>query len=221
MRSTLAICFLACHVAREAVLPNDILKWANEGKLFYLTAPRDIEKYIGSPTKACQLSSRIMFMPSLVVGNWLEPLAGNIASQIGLFLPPVHFRLIAIRFITALDLPLVQKVLQYATRIYEWLMPPELWLSADEGRMSTQTCVVSILVVAMRILYSIHGFGMFEMRLSGKKMSEESLSEESLSADTRPSLVDCIFLISHLERLYYKLCAEHQPGNSLVIIRLS
>jgi len=31
--STLAICFLACHIAREAILPSDIYRWAREGNV--------------------------------------------------------------------------------------------------------------------------------------------------------------------------------------------
>ncbi|XP_077228888.1 TATA box-binding protein-associated factor RNA polymerase I subunit B-like isoform X2 [Tasmannia lanceolata] len=164
--SSLAVCFLACHVAREAILPTDLLKWEIEGKLPYLAAYVDIEKHIGTPSSACPLTSRTLFRPCRAAGAWqLESLAGSIAEQIGLHLPPVNFYAIAHRYLRELYLP-IEKILPQACRIFEWANSPDLWLSANPYRLPTRVCVMSILIVAIRILYNIHGFGKWEMSLS-------------------------------------------------------
>lgn len=41
---TVAITFLACHVAKEAVLPTDMMRWTLEGRLPYFSAFREVEK---------------------------------------------------------------------------------------------------------------------------------------------------------------------------------
>ncbi|XP_057981358.1 TATA box-binding protein-associated factor RNA polymerase I subunit B-like [Malania oleifera] len=163
---SLGVSFLACHVAREAILPTDILKWSLEGKLPYLAAFVDIEKFIGPPTSSCPLSSSVMFRPSQPVPlQKLESQAASIAQSIGLDLPPVNFYAIAYRYLMQLSLP-AEKILPHACRIYDWLLPPDLWLSVNELRLPTRVCVMSILIVAIRILYNINGFGFWEMNLS-------------------------------------------------------
>ncbi|CAL8083859.1 unnamed protein product [Prunus armeniaca] len=163
---TLAISFLACHLSREAVLPTDIVKWSVEGKLPYFSAFLEIEKDLGRPSRACPISSSLMFRPSESVPvQKLEALAASIAESIGLHLPPVNFFAIASRYLKKLSLP-VGKVLPHACRIYEWSMPPDLWLSTNELRLPTRVFVMSILIVAVRVLYNIHGFGEWEKSLS-------------------------------------------------------
>lgn len=163
---SLAISFLACHIAREAILPTDILKWSLEGKLPYFASFVEIEKKIGRPTRACPISSSHMFKPSQPVSlQKLESMAASIAQSIGLHLPPVNFHAIASLYLKQLSLP-VEKILPHACRIYEWSMPPDLWLSANDLRLPTRVCVMSILIVAIRILYNIHGFGEWERSLS-------------------------------------------------------
>lgn len=163
---TLAISFLACHVAREAILPTDIMKWSLEGKLPYFAAFIDIENRIGQTSRACPISSKHMYRPSRIPPlQKLESLAASIAHTIGLNLPPVNFHLIACRYLDKLSLP-VEKILHHACRIYEWSMPPDLWLSTNELRLPSRVCVMSILIIAMRILYDLHGFGEWEKSLS-------------------------------------------------------
>ncbi|KAF3431460.1 hypothetical protein FNV43_RR26191 [Rhamnella rubrinervis] len=163
---SLAVSFLACHLAREAILPTDIVKWSLEGKLPYFAAFVEIENVIGQPSKACPISSSLMFRPlESITLQKLEAMAASIAESIGLDLPPVNFYAIASRYIKKLSLP-VEKILSHACHIYEWSMPPDLWLSTNEQRLPTRVCVMSILIVAIRILYNIHGFGDWERRLS-------------------------------------------------------
>lgn len=165
---TVAVLFLACHVAREAVLPSDIMKWTLEGKLPYFSAFVEIERRMGYPSSACPISSSVMFRPQRAVSvQKLESFAASIAQFIGLELPPVNFYAIAYRYLQKLSLS-VEKILPYACRIYEWSMPPNLWLSLSTNyfRLPTNVCVMSILVVAMRILYNINGFGVWEKSLS-------------------------------------------------------
>ena len=163
---SLGVSFLACHIAREAILPTDIVKWSLEGKVPYFAAFVEIEKCIGRPSSACPISSRIMFGPSQALPfQKLESLAAIIAQSIGLDLPPVNFYAIASRYLQKLCLP-TEKILPHACRISEWSMPPGLWLSTNELRLPTRVCVMSILIVAIRILYNIHGFGVWEKSLS-------------------------------------------------------
>ncbi|XP_004291537.1 PREDICTED: TATA box-binding protein-associated factor RNA polymerase I subunit B-like [Fragaria vesca subsp. vesca] len=186
---TLAVSFLACHLAREAVLPTDMVKWSLEGKLPYFAAFLEIKddlKQFGQPSRACPISSSLMFRPSESVPvQKLESLAASVAGFIGLDLPPVNFYAIASRFLNKLALP-VKKILPHACRIYEWLMPPELWLSTNELRLPTRVCVMSILIVAVRILYNIHGFGEWERSLSSCHDSS-SISKNSGDEDPRSS----------------------------------
>ncbi|KAM6576079.1 hypothetical protein CsatB_027916 [Cannabis sativa] len=185
---TLAISFLVCHLAREAVLTTDIVKWSLEGKLPYFAAFVEIEKLIGPPTKACPISSSSMFRPlESVTAQKMEPLSASIAKSIGLCLPPVNFYAIASRYLQKLSLP-SDKILPHACRIYEWSMPPNLWLSASELRLPTRVCVMSILIVAIRILYNINGFGIWERSLSKHNVSSTSNGVEEDSDS--PSLKD-------------------------------
>ncbi|KDP41196.1 hypothetical protein JCGZ_15603 [Jatropha curcas] len=168
---SLAISFLSCHVAREAILPTDILKWSLEGKLPYFDAHVEIEKRFERASAACPISSSLMFRPSQTVPvQNLEPMAARIAESIGLHLPPVNFYKIAARYLKKLSLP-VEEVLPHALRIYEWSLPPDLWLSTSELRLPTRICVMSILIVAIRMLYNINGFGAWERSLLRRKCS--------------------------------------------------
>ncbi|KAI3736081.1 hypothetical protein L6452_15614 [Arctium lappa] len=189
---SLVISFLVCHLAREPILSTDILKWTLDGKLPYFSAFVEIEKQIGPPTNACPLSSSRMFRPINVISiQKLESLAACIAHSIHLELPPVNFYAIASRYLRQLSLP-VEIILPHACRIFEWSMPPDLWLSANESRLPTRACVLSILIVSIRILYKIHGFGKWEMALScadkrfssaGKRKDVKKLNILDLDAD--------------------------------------
>lgn len=169
LSSALAISFLACHVVREAILPTDIVKWSIEGKIPYFAAFVEIEKWFGQTSVACSLSPSFMFRPSKSVPSQkLESFAASIAESIGLHLPPVNFYALASHYLKQLCLP-VGKILPHALKIQEWSMPPDLWLSTNECRFPTRVCVMSILIVAIRILYNINGFGAWETSLSSRK----------------------------------------------------
>ncbi|KAM3296950.1 hypothetical protein ACQJBY_039027 [Aegilops geniculata] len=160
--STLSVCFLACHIAREAVLPTDIYRWAMEGKLPYVAAFTEVDKLLGSHKKHSPLNARQLFRPVRVIGAWqLEAAAGFIAQRIGLQLPSVNFYAIAQRYLDELSLP-IERILPHACRIYEWAMPPELWLSSNPARVPTRVCVMAILIVALRVQYNINGQGVLE-----------------------------------------------------------
>lgn len=167
--SSLSISFLVCHIAREAILPTDIHKWASEAKLPYLTAFMLLDKYLGNPQSSCPLSSRLMFRPVRLLGAWqLETVAGSIAQTIGLHLPSVNFYALASRYLKDLSLP-TESILAHACRLYEWSIPPDLWLSCNVSKLPTRVCVMAILIVTIRMLYNIHGQGFWEMTLSDVK----------------------------------------------------
>lgn len=184
---SLAVSFLACHIARESILPTDIVKWSLEGKLPYFAAFVEIEKRIGRPSSACPISSNVMFKPSQALPfQKLESLAASVAQSIGLDLPPVNFYAIACRYLQKLCLP-TEKILHHACHIYEWSMPPDLWLSTNELRLPSRVCVMSILIVAIRILYNIHGFGEWENSLSshcGSSPTLDRLGKLDLTCDS-------------------------------------
>ncbi|KAA8529425.1 hypothetical protein F0562_033776 [Nyssa sinensis] len=203
---SLVISYLACHIMREAVLPTDILKWSLEGRLPYFDAFVQIEKQIGPPSKACPIRSIVMFRPSQAIPlQKLESQAASIAQIIGLELPPVNFYLIASRYLKQLSLP-VDKILPQACRIFEWSMPPELWLSANEFRLPTRVCVMSILIVAIRILYNINGFGKWEMSLSSSS-GLSSLADQKEKMNTTCN--SDVKLLHNLETRYDRLGDTH------------
>ncbi|RCV18166.1 hypothetical protein SETIT_3G278800v2 [Setaria italica] len=149
--STLAVCFLACHIAREAILPTDIYRWAMEGKIPYLAVFTEVDKLLGSSLQlqGCPLDARQLFRPVQVIGAWqLEAAAGSIAQRVGLRLPSVNFYAIAQPCLKDLSLP--------------WALPAELWLSSNPIRVPTRVCVMAILVVTLRVLYNVNGQGIWE-----------------------------------------------------------
>lgn len=238
---TVAVSFLACHVAREAVLPTDIMKWTLEGRLPYFSAFRQIEKRMGKPSSACPISSMSMFRPSHAVPlQKLESLAASIAQSIGLELPPVNFYAIAFRYLQELSLP-VEKIIPHACRTYEWSMPPDLWLSTNDLRLPTRVCVMSILIIAIRILYNINGFGEWERSLSHNgggssvKFSSGSVGEGNDGMDTafashddgkhsdedslkRPKAeLDTARLLHHLQATYNEIIEKYGKDFSLFL----
>ncbi|KAI3823699.1 hypothetical protein L1987_05139 [Smallanthus sonchifolius] len=165
----------------KPIFSTDIIKWAVEGKLPYFDAFVEINISLELPRPVCPLTSSFMFRPTRAIPvQKLESLAASIAQSIGLELPPVNFSAIASRYLEQLSLP-VNIILPHAYRIYEWSMPPELWLSASEFMLPTHAFTLSILVVSIRVLYNIHGFGKWEMSLScaikGKKSKVNNAAE--------------------------------------------
>ncbi|KAK7250473.1 hypothetical protein RIF29_32939 [Crotalaria pallida] len=182
-----AVSFLACHVAREAVLPSDIMKWTLEEKLPYFSSFVEIEKRMRNALSACPIRASVMFRPHQIVSvQKLELLAASIAQSIGLELPPVNFYAIVFRYLQKLHLS-VEKILSYACRIHEWSMLPDLWLSLSKDYFSlpTNICVMTILVVAIRILYNINGFGEWEKSLSNNGGPSSKPTTRSTSKDNR------------------------------------
>ncbi|VAI53162.1 unnamed protein product [Triticum turgidum subsp. durum] len=185
--STLSICFLSCHIAREAVLPTDIYRWAMEGKLPYVAVFTEVDKLLGSPLKHCPLNARQLFRPVRVIGAWqLEAAAGFIAQRIGLQLPSVNFYAIAQRYLDELSLP-VERILPHACRIYEWVMPSELWLSSNPARVPpTRVCVIAILIVALRVQYNINGQGIWEEICEAARNGGGSDGDANLAPSMKP-----------------------------------
>uniref|UniRef100_A0A0A9DPV2 Rrn7/TAF1B N-terminal cyclin domain-containing protein n=1 Tax=Arundo donax TaxID=35708 RepID=A0A0A9DPV2_ARUDO len=169
--STLAVCFLAFHIAREAILPSDIYRWAMEGKIPYVAAFTEVDRLLGCSLQVqdCPLDARQLFRPVRVIGAWqLEVAAGSIAQRVGLRLPSVNFYAIAQRCLKDMSLP-IDRILPHACRIYEWALPAELWLSSNPARIPTRVCVMAILIVAIRVLYNINGQGIWEKICEGRR----------------------------------------------------
>ncbi|KAF6159576.1 hypothetical protein GIB67_032347 [Kingdonia uniflora] len=173
--SSLAVSFLACHVAREAILSTDIWKWTLDGKLPYLNAFVKIKDDFSCPSNACPLSLNVMFRPLRVLRPMaLESRARFVAQCIGLELPPVNFYAIVCRYLKQLSLS-KEKILPLACRVYEWSMPLDLWLSANPHKISSHVCVMSILIVTIRVLYNIDGFGKWEIKALHTEFNPDKL----------------------------------------------
>ncbi|KAE8732041.1 importin beta-2 subunit family protein [Hibiscus syriacus] len=126
-----------------------------------------------------------MFRPAHAYSaQQLESLAATIAQCIGLNLPPLNFYEIASRYLKELSIP-VEEILPCACRIYEWAMPSELWLSANNSGLPTRVHVMSILIVAIRILYDLNGLGVWEKSLSSPNLP--SRSTEAMNKDPASS----------------------------------
>ncbi|VFQ85946.1 unnamed protein product [Cuscuta campestris] len=198
---SLAISFLVCHVAREAILPTDIVKWALEGKLPYFAAFMEIEKQLGPSSRACPISASRMFRPTqAVLTQKLESFAASIARRIGLKLPPVNFYAIASRYLKELSLP-VEKILRQACRVHGWSMPPELYLSDNELSLPSCVSVMSIVIVTIRIMYDING-GKWETMLSP---DDQSMDKKNGVGDEEDNF-DGFKLLQILEEKY----SEHK-----------
>ncbi|KAL8112007.1 hypothetical protein AgCh_019640 [Apium graveolens] len=196
---SIVISFLACHFLREAVLPTDILKWIFEGKLLYFSAFADIEKEIDPPPKGCPISSSRMFKPTQALSSQkLESTAAIIAEMVGLELPPVNFYAIASRYLRFMSLP-ADKILPHACCIYEWSMPPECRLSANARRLPARACVMYILIVSIRILYNIHGFGNWEANFSGSSSLSTACGENELDTESDANLNDVAKTSPHFD----------------------
>lgn len=204
---TIVVSYLACHIAREAIMPSDMIKWTCEGKLPYFSAFLELESRMGPPV-ACPISSSLMFRPQRALSvHKLESCASSISQFIGLELPPVNFYALAYRYLEKLSLP-VEKILPYACRIYEWSMSPDLWLSLskDYFKLPTHVCVVSVLVVAIRILYNINGYGEWEKSLSQNDSAKDSAEDP---VEQQKHELDCTGLLQHLHAIYNEIADTH------------
>ncbi|PUZ45960.1 hypothetical protein GQ55_7G004300 [Panicum hallii var. hallii] len=219
--STLAVCFLACHVAREAILPSDIYRWAMESKIPYLAVFTEVDRLLGSSLyqQRCPLDARQLFRPVQVIGAWqLEAAAGSIAQRIGLRLPSVNFYAIAQCCLKDLALP-VDKILPHACRIYEWAMPAELWLSSNPARVPTRVCVMAILVVTLRVLYNINGQGIWEIceerRNAGGSAPDENSSTFRILDDSNSEEFGMRELLCAIAAAYDKINVVHDYSSDL------
>jgi len=128
----------------------------------------------------------------------LEAQAASIADIIGLPLPPVNFYAIASNYLMRLSVPKEDKVLDLVRLLEYWSMRSDLYLSKKELRLPTRVCVMSIIVVAIRMLYNINGFGVWE----------RSLEDAELSDVTKATELDTEELLKNLEAKYYEVAAE-------------
>ncbi|KAK8685334.1 hypothetical protein V6N13_041337 [Hibiscus sabdariffa] len=132
-----------------------------------------------------------MFRPAHAYSaQQLESLAATIAQCIGLILPPVNFYGIASTYLKKLSIP-VEKILPHSCCIYEWVMPPELRLSANNSRLPSvckeERCRRHNLCCSCRLLYPTlclcHGcrgrHGDYAIRLVGKKNRSRLTSNSS------------------------------------------
>ncbi|XP_073392577.1 TATA box-binding protein-associated factor RNA polymerase I subunit B isoform X1 [Physcomitrium patens] len=176
LRSSLAITYLVCHLAREPILPTDIINWAFEGTLPYLSAYTAIEKRSNWIPELQLFKASKIFKPlRMTNARVVEYLASLIGDRIGLELPPINFHAISRRFLKELDLP-VEKLAPYVCRLYEWFPSSGLWLTSQVSKVPTRVYVMAALVVVFKILYNLDG----RYRLSSKDFDAVSGDDESM-----------------------------------------
>ncbi|KAG0610106.1 hypothetical protein M758_7G039200 [Ceratodon purpureus] len=157
LRASLAISFLVCHLAREPVLPTDIINWAFEGTLPYLSAYTEIEKRSNWGSQLQLFKASKIFKPQRMTNaRVVEYLASLIGDRMGLELPPINFHAISRRFLKELDLP-VERLAPYVCRLYEWFPSSGLWLTSQVSKFPTRVYVMAMLVVVFKILYKLDG----------------------------------------------------------------
>ncbi|KAJ7534609.1 hypothetical protein O6H91_13G102400 [Diphasiastrum complanatum] len=196
---TLAISFLACHIAREPVLPTDITKWALEGVLPYLAAFLKVDmkfndgQYAPPDLLLSNLDSKRMFKPMrMISARMVEFLAAHIAVRVGLELPPVNFYALSCRFLKELDLP-VEKLATYVCRLYEWYCPSNLWLEAREDAFPSRVFVMAMILITIKILYKLDGGNIsgqsFNSQLETQKKDEAyfRLFHDKSNLESRPT----------------------------------
>uniref|UniRef100_A0A1J3FR22 TATA box-binding protein-associated factor RNA polymerase I subunit B n=1 Tax=Noccaea caerulescens TaxID=107243 RepID=A0A1J3FR22_NOCCA len=230
LSSSLAISFLVCHIVRAPVLPTDIVRWVEGGSIPYRSCFLKIQEKMGARSAACPVEARIMFsIDEIVSAQSLESRAASVADIIGLVLPPVDFYGIASNYLKRLSVP-EDKVLDLVRRIQRWSTPSDLYLSKNKRRLPTRVCVMSILIVAIRMLYNINGFGVWERSLERGLVDDDCVSEaeadspihdeeieisETKSVDdaelsdvTEATEYDTEELLKNLETKYHELAAE-------------
>ncbi|XP_028790034.1 TATA box-binding protein-associated factor RNA polymerase I subunit B-like [Neltuma alba] len=161
---------------------------------------------MGPSDSSCPIDLHQMFKPSrCVLPQKIETLAATIVDSIGLEMPPMNFFEIARRYIRQLKLP-YEKILPKAMLIYEWSLSPGLWLSRNQSRFPTRLCVLSIIIVAIRMLYNINGFGFWERSLSNNAAPSDSRDKKKCLMDLnleRDQLEEeAAKLLCHLHSLY-------------------
>lgn len=157
IRASLAVVYLVCHLAREPLLPTDLVNWALEGTLPYLRAHLDIEKRANWDSKILLLKLRTMFKPlRMTNARIVEYLACMIANRLSLQLPPVNYHAIARRLLKDLGLS-EAKFAPYVCRIYEWYPSSGLWLSTQVASLPTRVYVMAMLIVVFRTFYKLDG----------------------------------------------------------------
>ncbi|MCO5605189.1 hypothetical protein L7F22_059369 [Adiantum nelumboides] len=155
LAASLAIIYLACHIAGEAIISTDIVQWAVKGSLPYLSAFSEVEKKRYG--LAWPIEARLMFKPIDVVGaRKLEFMAASIARRIGLRLPPVNFDAISRRLLKDLNLP-VDRLSNFVHRVFEWYRPPGLYLSDEPSALPTRVYVMAMVMITLKVLYKIDG----------------------------------------------------------------
>ena len=220
LSSSLVISFLACHQAGAPVLPTDIVRWAREGKLPYLSCFLDIREQMGERSAACPVKVSIMARPFQVISaQMLEARASVIADTIGLPLPPVNFYGIASNYIKQLSIP-EDKILDLARLIQNWSLPPELYLSTNEQKLPSRVCVMSILIVAIRMLYNINGLGVWERSLGFVNASDGDSETNSGTAE-KATEFDTQELLKNLEAKYHEVAAETLESEKDLVSYLS
>ncbi|CAK0781685.1 hypothetical protein CVIRNUC_005445 [Coccomyxa viridis] len=151
----LAVLFLGCWVAREAVTGMDILQWANDGTLPFLCLGA-LSKRVLERLDAVSLGFPLPLLePSGVMGiQDLMALSAQKAHQINVLLPPVNAPALILRLSQELAIP--QEVARAALRLYEVHLAgaPQMRLQ-DDIHMHPYTHIAAIMLVAIKLLYCL------------------------------------------------------------------
>eukprot|EP00775_Hariotina_reticulata_P011395 gene11395-11543_t len=151
---TLQLCFLGCHLLREALTFYDIMCWALDGQLPFLNLPT-LSRELAGEQLATVLPMRVL-QAQLTI-NPLSFCAGccRLADHLGLKLPAVAGEALLLRGVMDLGLPKV--VHEVALQLYflYLLGCPTLKIASRRNQQTPYTWLAAVLLVAIKLLYGL------------------------------------------------------------------
>ena len=157
---TLGLLYLACARRREALLPLDLAKMAEDGSLPYINLRDVIKDACGEAVFESlpydeifkvDIGRKHMPSPEKIVAAALYA-----AAKIGMQIPPINAAALLTRFIRALNLD--DEVLSAARRTLALYLSPRFRYDADKVAVgSPESTLFAYIVVALKFLYGLDG----------------------------------------------------------------
>ncbi|CAL5221234.1 g3386 [Coccomyxa viridis] len=151
----LVVVYLGCWSTRQAVCATDVLRWANDGALPFLSL-RGLSNPVLEKANASSLRfPASLLQPTGVMGiQELMSLSAQTASQIHLRLPPVNAPALIVRFGQELHIP--QEVARVALQMFEVHLAgtPQMRLQ-DDIHMHPYSHLMAIMIVAIKLVYGL------------------------------------------------------------------
>ncbi|KAK3256214.1 hypothetical protein CYMTET_34639 [Cymbomonas tetramitiformis] len=146
---TLALCYLGCVWLREAVLTADLVRWAVEGRLPFMSAHSHLSQEVRLAAPWTRLCPRDI--PS---ASDVDIAASTLLQELQLQMPPLNVPLLVRKCL--LELGLEEGLLEPICRLHSLLSHPDVWL---EGRpvfaiKQPQKHIMALVLVTLSLLYA-------------------------------------------------------------------